>query len=195
MQDPCSLSFQQPPSHQQDIRAPQRHAIATQQIQSLQAPSYLEELPHHSYMRHAYDCTAELSFGALQQELKSQFLRSLKVLREISRELCEFNLKLEIINGWVAEIERVDATLIPVGLSPVLLVLVSFKTLNHILTECVMASGSTRGSIIRSQALELLEFIQTYGERCRLFQDFKVYLEIGKWMERLRRGEHDEHVE
>lgn len=145
-------------------------------------------------MRHAHDCTAEVSIGALQQALKSQFLRSLKVLREISREFREFNLKLETINGWVAEIEGVDATLIPVGLSPALLVLASFETLNQILTECVMASGPTRGLIIRSQALELLEFIQTYGEKCHLFQNVRVYLEIGRWMERLSHGKHDEHV-
>ena len=193
MQGPCSLSFQYPPDHQEDVRELQGHSIATQQMQSLQAilsPSHFGEPPHHSNERHVYYCTAEVSIDALQQALKSQVLRSLRVLREISKEFCELNLEVEIINGWVAEIEGFDATLIPVGLNPALLVLVPFETLNQILAECVMASGPTRGLILRSQALELLKFIQTYAEKYHLFQNSWIYLDIGRWMEILSRGKH-----
>ncbi|CRL30860.1 unnamed protein product [Penicillium camemberti] len=71
-------------------------------------------------------------------------------------------------------------------------VIAPFESLNLILTECLTASGPMRGFIIRDQALKLLKYIQTYTEEYNLFQNPRVYFEIGRWMERLSPGNHDE---
>jgi hypothetical protein len=103
-----------------------------------------------------------------------------------------FNLDSEIIDGWVAEIEGVDAKAIPIASSMAVQMFVPFERLNSILTECVTATGPMRSFTIRDQALELLKYIQTYAEGYHLFQNPRVYFEIGRWMERLSPGNHDE---
>ncbi|KAJ5244588.1 hypothetical protein N7489_004684 [Penicillium chrysogenum] len=50
----------------------------------------------------------QASVGALQRALKAQVLQSLEVLREIAKEFRAFNLGLETIDDWVAEIKEVD---------------------------------------------------------------------------------------
>ncbi|OQE48142.1 hypothetical protein PENNAL_c0578G02731, partial [Penicillium nalgiovense] len=52
-------------------------------------------------------------------KLQAQVLQSLDVLREIAKEFRAFNLGLETIDVWVAEIKEVDETLIPVPPSTV----------------------------------------------------------------------------
>lgn len=194
MQSQCSFSFHNPPNRQEGVREPPNHSVAVPQVQSLQSTSYPREEARHSYVTHECDCAAQSSVEALQQALKSQVLWSLTVLREISKTFCELNLELETVDSWEAEIEGVDATLIPFTLHPALPVLVSSQGLNHILMKCVMASGPTRGSILQVQALELLKFILKYAEKYHLVQNARVYTEIGRWMERLSHRNHDEQV-
>ncbi|KAJ5253764.1 hypothetical protein N7524_010944 [Penicillium chrysogenum] len=98
--------------------------------------------------------SSQASVGALQRALKAQVLQSLEVLREIAKEFRAFNLGLETIDDWVAEIKEVDETLIPVPSSTAVQVLVPFEKLNFILTKCITASGPMRDFIIRDQALE-----------------------------------------
>jgi hypothetical protein len=107
------------------------------------------------------------------------------VLREIARNFRAFNLELQTIDAWIPEITSSDATLITVPSSTAVQILVPFESLNLILVECLTASGPTRGFIIRDQALELLKYIQTYAEEYHLFQNPRVYLDIGRWIERL----------
>jgi hypothetical protein len=116
-------------------------------------------------------------------------------LREIARQFRAFNLELETIDVRVAEIKEVDTTLIPVPSSTVAQVSVPFESLNFILTECITASGPMRGFIIRNLARELLKYIQTYAEEYHLFQNLRVYFDIGRWIERLSTGNHDEQTE
>ncbi|KAI1829253.1 hypothetical protein DTO027I6_9981 [Penicillium roqueforti] len=63
--------------------------------------------------------SSQASVRALQRALRAQVLQSLEVLREIAKEFRAFNLGLETIDVWVAEIKEVDETLIPVPPSTV----------------------------------------------------------------------------
>ncbi|KAJ6118350.1 hypothetical protein N7471_013817 [Penicillium samsonianum] len=139
--------------------------------------------------------TAKCPAQAVQEALKVQVLQSIKVLREIARSFRVLNLELETIDGWISEIKGADATLIPVLSSTVAQAIVPFENLNLILTECFTASGPMRGFLIRDQALELLKYIQTYAEEYHLFQNKRVYFDIGRWIERLSPGNHDEQGE
>jgi hypothetical protein len=127
--------------------------------------------------------------------LKAQVLQSVKVLRHIARTFRAFKLELETIDGWISELEGFDATLIRVPPSTMAHVIVSFESLTRILTECFTASGPDRGFIIRDQALNLLKYIQAHGEEYHLFQNPWVYFDIGRWIERLSPGDHDEQRE
>ena len=127
--------------------------------------------------------------------MKLQVLQSIKVLREIARSFRALNLELETIDGWISEIKGADATLIPVPSSTVAQVIVPFESLSLILTECLTASGPMRGFVIRDQALELLKYIHTYADEYHLFQNTRVYFDIGRWIERLHPGNHDEQGE
>ncbi|CAG8074900.1 unnamed protein product [Penicillium salamii] len=139
--------------------------------------------------------TAKCPAQAVQESLKVQVLQSIKVLREIARSFRALNLELETIDGWISEIQRADATLISVSSSTVAQVIVPFESLNRILMECFTASGPMRGLLIRDQALELLRYIHTYAEEYHLFQNKRVYFDIGRWIERLHPGNHDEQGE
>ncbi|CAG8034323.1 unnamed protein product [Penicillium nalgiovense] len=136
--------------------------------------------------------SSQASVRALQRALRAQVLQSLEVLREIAKEFRAFNLGLETIDVWVAEIKEVDETLIPVPPSTVVQVYVPFEKLNFILTKCIIASGPTRDCIVRDQALELLKYIQTYGEEYHLFRNLRVHLDIGRYIERLNYGKDNE---
>jgi hypothetical protein len=57
--------------------------------------------------------------------------------------------------------------------------------LTSILTECITATGPMRNFTIRDQAIEFLKYILTYAEKYYLVQGSQVYLDIGRWMERL----------
>ncbi|KAJ5040684.1 hypothetical protein NUH16_003164 [Penicillium rubens] len=150
--------------------------------------------------RRSPDCSSnhpedspQASVGALQRALKAQVLQSLEVLREIAKEFRAFNLGLETIDDWVAEIKEVDETLIPVPSSTaVLQVHVPFEKLSFILTKCITASGRMRDFIVRDQALELLKYIQTYAEEYHLFKNLRVHLDIGRYIERLSQGKDNE---
>ncbi|KAJ6118355.1 hypothetical protein N7471_013822 [Penicillium samsonianum] len=122
---------------------------------------------------------------ALQKALKAQVLNSLRVLRKIAMDYRAFNLDSEIIDGWVAEIEGVDAKTIPIASSMTVQMFVPFERLNSILTECITATGPMRSFTIRDQALELLKYILTYAEEYYLVQSSQVYFDIGRWIERL----------
>ncbi|CAG8380609.1 unnamed protein product [Penicillium salamii] len=139
--------------------------------------------------------TSKCPTQAVQEALKLQVLQSIKVLREIARSFRALNLELETIDGWISEIKGADATLIPVPSSTVAQVIVPFESLSLILTECLTASGPMRGFVIRDQALELLRYIHTYAEEYHLFQNKWVYFDIGRWLERLSPGNHDEQGE
>jgi hypothetical protein len=124
--------------------------------------------------------------------LKAQVLQSLEVLREIAKKFRAFNLGLETIDDWVAEIKEVDETLIPVPSGSAVQSLVPFEKLNFILTKCITASGPMRDFIVRDQALELLKYIQTYAEEYHLFKNQRVHLDIGRYIERLNQGKYNE---
>lgn len=109
----------------------------------------------------------------------------MRVLREIASELCTFNLKVETLDKWTTEIKGSDARPIPIVSSSALQALAPFESLNLILTECITASGPLRDQTIRDQAVELLNYIQTYAEEYHLFQNRRFYLDIGRWIERL----------
>ncbi|CAG8877158.1 unnamed protein product [Penicillium salamii] len=139
--------------------------------------------------------TANCPAQAVEESLKVQVLQSIKVLREIARSFRALNLELETIDGWISEIKGADATLIPVPSSTVAQIIVPFESLSLILTECLTASGPMRGFVVRDQALELLKYIHTYAEEYHLFQNKRVYFDIGRWLERLSPGNHDEQGE
>ncbi|KAJ6163897.1 hypothetical protein N7497_003876 [Penicillium chrysogenum] len=132
--------------------------------------------------------SSQASVGALQRALKAQVLQSLEVLREIAKKFRAFNLGLETIDDWVAEIKEVDETLIPVPSGSAVQSLVPFEKLNFILTKCITASGPMRDFIVRDQALELLKYIQTYAEEYHLFKNQRAHLDIGRYIERLNQG-------
>ncbi|CAG8186643.1 unnamed protein product, partial [Penicillium nalgiovense] len=132
--------------------------------------------------------SSQATVGALQRALKAQVLQSLEVLREIAKKFRAFNLGLETIDDWVAEIKEVDETLIPVPSSSTVQLLVPFEKLNFILTKCITASGPMRDFIVRDQALELLKYIQTYAEEYHLFKNQRAHLDIGRYIERLNQG-------
>ncbi|OQE41549.1 hypothetical protein PENNAL_c0724G05174, partial [Penicillium nalgiovense] len=121
--------------------------------------------------------SSQATVGALQRALKAQVLQSLEVLREIAKKFRAFNLGLETIDDWVAEIKEVDETLIPVPSSSTVQLLVPFEKLNFILTKCITASGPMRDFIVRDQALELLKYIQTYAEEYHLFKNQRAHLD------------------
>jgi hypothetical protein len=102
-------------------------------------------------------------------------------LHKIAEAFPAFNLELEMVDSWIAEIDRVDAIMIPVSSSITIEVLASFESLNTILMEYMTASGSS----MRVQALKLLEYLLTNAERYNLFQNPRVYFNIGRWVERL----------
>lgn len=126
--------------------------------------------------------------------MKVQLLQSLRVLRQIASEFRAINPELATIDSWIAEIERIDATTIPVASNTVVQVLAPFDSLNSIFTECITASGPMRGSIIRDQALNLLYYVQTYADKYHLVQNPRVYFDIGRWIERLSSATLDEQV-
>ncbi|CAG8154815.1 unnamed protein product [Penicillium nalgiovense] len=132
--------------------------------------------------------SSQASVGAIQKSLKAQVLHSLRVLREIARQFRAFNLELETIDAWMAEIKEVDATMIPVPSNTAVEVFLPFEKLISILTECITASGPVRDFIIRDQALELLKYIQSYAEKHLLFKNPRVHLDIGRGIERLSPG-------
>lgn len=176
MQNSCSVLLEYPPNQQGDIYDSQPHSISVQQIQSLQPilfPSCPEAGIHDSYVRLDYGAPA--SVETLQQGLKSQVLRSMRVLREIVKDLGEFNLEVETINSWMTETEGVDTKQIPVESRTPLQVFISLVNLNHIFTECLTASGPERGSLLKDQALELLFYIQNYGEKCHLIKNPQIF--------------------
>jgi hypothetical protein len=148
------------------------------------------------------DCSAnnleegsQASVEAFQRALKAQVLQSLGVLREIARQFGTFNLELEKIDVWMAEIKEIDATTIPVPSSTAVREFVPFEPLYSISTRCNTASGPVQSFIIRDQALELLKYIQTYAEKYHLFKNLRVHLDIGRYMERLNQGKADEQGE
>jgi hypothetical protein len=155
-----------------------RHDTATQSLRSWSPSAPPDQ----------QEGTAKSPAEVIQEALKVQVLRSMKVLREIARTFRALNLELETIDGWISEIRGADATLIPVPSSTMAQVIVPFESLNHILTECLTASGPRRGFIIRDQALELLRYIHRYAEEYHLFLNLRVYLDIGRWIERLSSG-------
>ena len=63
--------------------------------------------------------------------------------------------------------------------------LAPFESLSFILSECITASGPMRDHTIRDQAVQLLNYIHTYAEEYHLFQNRRLYLDIGRWIERL----------
>lgn len=147
--------------------------------------AHLEEQAHVLDLRMGNDYSAQVPLVNIHESVKNQILQSLRVLREIARELHEFNLELETIDRWRAEIERVSASLVPTAPNNALLVLAPFEQLNHILTQCLTASGPMRRVILQNQALELLKYIQIHAEEYKLIQNGWVYFDIGRWMERL----------
>ncbi|CAG8906830.1 unnamed protein product [Penicillium nalgiovense] len=127
-------------SHDQPLRPSSR---------SCDYPPYNQESP------------PQASVEALQKALKAQVLHSLRVLRKIAMDHHALNLVPEIIDGWVAEIEGVDAKNIPI------------------------ASSIAAQMSVPHQATELLKYILTYAEEYYLVQGSQVYLDIGRWIERL----------
>ncbi|CAG7927816.1 unnamed protein product [Penicillium olsonii] len=138
------------------------------------------------------DVTSKSTAEPIQEALKTQVLQSVKVLLEIARSFRALNLEIETIDGWISDITAADATRISISSSTVNHVIIPFESLNLILTECLTASGPRRGFIIRDQALELLRYIQTYADEYHLFQNPRVYFDIGRWIERLSPGNNDE---
>lgn len=112
-------------------------------------------------------------------------LHSLRVLGKIAMDYRAFNLDSEIIDGWVAEIEGVDAKTIPITISMTAQIFGPFARLTSILTECITATGPMQIVTIRDQTLELLKYILTYAEEYYLVQSAQVYFDIGRWIERL----------
>lgn len=105
-------------------------------------------------------------------------------LHKIAMDYQSLNLGVEIVDGWISEIEGVDATAIPIPFNAT--VLDRFQIQNYIHTECITASGSIQYSIMRGIALQLLEYILTCAEEYYLAQSPCVYIGIGRWIERLR---------
>lgn len=129
--------------------------------------------------------SAQVLVEALQSALKTQVLQALRILGVIAGEFRSYNLEIEVIDKWTVEITGVDATLIPIVSNSVLQLLAPFESLNVILTKCITAPGPMRDHIIRDQALELLNYIQIYAEEYHLFQNRRLYLDVGRWIERL----------
>jgi hypothetical protein len=134
----------------------------------------------------------QASVEALQKALKTQVLHSLGALRKIAMDHHALNLVPEIIDGWVAEIEGVDARNIPIASSMATQMFVPFERLTSILTECITATGPMRNFTIRDQAIELLKYILTYAEKYYLVQGSQVYLDIGRWIEKTHQYKHEE---
>ena len=150
------------------------HDTATQAqgSRSCDYPPYNQESP------------PQASVEALQKALKAQVLHSLRVLRKIAMDHHALNLVPEIIDGWVADIEGVDAKNIPIASSMAAQMSVPFERFT-ILTKCITATGPMQQLTIRHQATELLKYILTYAEEYYLVQGSQVYLDIGRWIERL----------
>lgn len=121
---------------------------------------------------------------ALQKAVKAQVLHSLRVLRKIAMDHHALNLVPEILDGWVADIEGVDAKNIPIASSMAAQMSVPFERFT-ILTKCITATGPMQQLTIRHQATELLKYILTYAEEYYLVQSSQVYFDIGRWIERL----------
>ncbi|CAG8169819.1 unnamed protein product [Penicillium nalgiovense] len=147
-------------------------ATQSQGSRSCDYPPYNQESP------------PQASIEALQKALKAQVLHSLRVLRKIAMDHHALNLVPEIIEGWVAEIEGVDAKNIPIASSIAAQMSVPFERLTN-LTKCITATGPMQKLTIRQQATELLKYILTYAEEYYLVQGSQVYLDIGRWIERL----------
>ena len=160
----------------------------------MQSPGAMLSPTQHPYISQGHEYSAQAPVQAVQEALKGLVLQALRVLRDTAKEYRELNLELGTIDCWTAEIEGVDATQIDVSSNPALSELAPFEILNQILTESIAASGPMRVLIFRNQALELLIYIQTYAEKYHLIQNPRVYVDIGRWMERLRQGKHDEQV-
>jgi hypothetical protein len=139
----------------------------------------------HNYPLYNGESAPQVPVEALQKALKAQVLQSLRVLRKIIIDHDVFNLNAETIEGWMAEIEGVDAITIPIASSTAAKVLAPFERLNSILTKCITASGPMRSFNIRDQALELLKYILTYAEEYYLAQSSQIYLDIGSWVEKI----------
>ncbi|CAG8882143.1 unnamed protein product [Penicillium nalgiovense] len=131
-------------------------ATQSQGSRSCDYPPYNQESP------------PQASVEALQKALKAQVLHSLRVLRKIAMDHHALNLVPEIIDGWVADIEGVDAKSIPIASS-----------------MAAQIYGPMQKLTIRHQATELLKYILTYAEEYYLVQGSQVYLDIGRWIETL----------
>ena len=147
-----------------------------------------ETLPDHQ------TGSAQFLVEVLQSALKTQVLQALRILGVITREFHSYNLEIETIDKWTVEITGVDATLIPIVSNSALQLLAPFESLNGILTNCVTASGPMRDRIIRDQAVELLNYIQIYAEEYHLFRNRRLYLDIGRWIERISSDTFNEQV-
>ncbi|KAJ5471493.1 hypothetical protein N7530_008850 [Penicillium desertorum] len=159
------------------VKAPQisNHDSATQSPRSRS----------HDYPSYDGESAPQVPVETLQKALKAHVLQSLRVLRKIIMDRDVFNLNFETIEGWMAEIEGVDAVTILIASSTAAKVLAPFERLDSILTECITASGPMRSLTIRDQALELLKYILAYAEEYYLVQSSHVYLDIGRWIERI----------
>lgn len=181
-----SLSPEHPPNHQEDIHEAQSHSPAIRQMQS---PRAMLSPTKHPYISQGHAYSAQTPVQTVQEALKGLVLQALRVLRDTAKEYRKLNLELGTIDCcWTAEIESVDAAQIDVSSNPALSELAPFKILNQILTESIIASGPMRVLIFRKQALDLLIYIQSYAEKYHLIQSPRVYVDIGRWMERLRQG-------
>ena len=138
-----------------------------------------ETLPDHQ------NGSADVLVETLQSALRVQVLQAVRVLGEIATEFRTFNLEIQTIDQWTTEIQRADATLIPMVSNSAIQVLAPFESLNFILTKCITASGPMRDHTIRDQAVQLLNYIHTYAEEYHLFENRRLYFDIGRWIERL----------
>ena len=139
----------------------------------------------HHHPPYNQESLPQITIEDLQKALKAQVLHSLRFLRRIAEDYPSFNLELEIIDSWVADIEGVNATTIPIPSSMAVEAFAFFGRLTSILTEYITTSGPMRSSTIRDQALELLTFILGRAEEYCLVQSPHVYLDIGRFTERL----------
>ncbi|CAG8158577.1 unnamed protein product, partial [Penicillium nalgiovense] len=145
-----------PPSKAKN-EAEHKRTVKTPVISSHDAATQGPRSHSRNYPSYNGESAPHVPVEALQKALKAQVLQSLWVLRKIIMDHDVFNLKFETIEGWMEEIEGVDATAIPIASSVAAQVLAPFKRLDSILTQCITASGPMRSFIIREQTLELLK--------------------------------------
>ncbi|KAJ5369993.1 uncharacterized protein N7496_006085 [Penicillium cataractarum] len=130
---------------------------------------------------------AEMSVETLQRSLKTQALQSIAIFRTLIESLREYDLDVETLNCWEAEIGDTDASYIPVKVKDTSKVFVSLQELNSVLITCFGASDPERHVILRAQALRLLNCMLIFAVQYHLLHTPGACVEIGKWMERLCR--------